>query len=129
MSTDQNARLVSLPANADLSTSQYLLAALTNSSGVARVSVCGDGAQGIGVIYEATGAVAGDVVAVGVNPGSIYKVKAGATMATAGINVASDASGKLVAAATGDYILGRLLTAAAADGDIVEFLFQPLGKT
>jgi len=123
MAKDESVKLVTLPADADLSAKQYLVGKLANSSGVARVAVCGDGENGIGSIYEGA-ATAGDPSAIAVS--GIVKLTAGATMATAGIAVACGANGKINAVGTGDYVLGYLLN-SAVDGDVVDVLWAPQG--
>ena len=56
-------------------------------------------------------------------PGSITKVQCAGTF-NAGDEISTDASGKCIAAASGDFVLGRAL-AAGANGSVVSILFQP----
>ncbi len=58
--------------------------------------------------------------------GGIAKVEAGAALATIGTEVASDASGKVIAAVTTAKVVGRTVSVSTADGDIIEVQF--LGK-
>jgi hypothetical protein len=46
---------------------------------------------------------------------------------TAGIRVTTDATGKVEAAASGDFVLGVLLTDPAASGDWCDVLLLPSG--
>ena len=58
----------------------------------------------------------------------VARVKAGVAIAV-GQEVASDASGKAKASATGNRVLGRALEASSADGDIIKILFRPSTTT
>lgn len=86
------------------------------------VVACGDGEAAIGVSLL-TG-VSGDAVGV-VTEGRV-KVVAGGTV-TAGGNVASDANGEVVNAATNDIILGTALE-AGVDGQVVTIQFYQGGN-
>lgn len=123
MSKDQVAKLVTLPANADLSAKQYYLCKLADASGVAQVAVSGDGNDAIGSIYEG-GSAQGEATVVAI--GGIIKCIAGATLSTSGVRVASDSAGKLSAVGTADKSLGFLLNSAVS-GDIVDVLWNPIG--
>ena len=96
-----------LIAAADLSTSQYLFAAMDAAG---KAAVCGDGAQAFGVIEA--GSIAGGASTITVS-GKVM-VKCGGTV-TIGDDVASDAAGKAVNAASGDIILGRAYEAGVTD--------------
>tara|TARA_R110002124_G_scaffold133987_2_gene296605 strand:+ start:518 stop:886 length:369 start_codon:yes stop_codon:yes gene_type:complete len=96
-----------LIAAADLSTSQHLFAAM---DGAGKAAVCGDGAQAFGVIEVGGTAAAASTVTVS---GKVM-VKCGGTV-TIGDDVASDAAGKAVNAASGDIILGRAYEAGVTD--------------
>ena len=104
-SYEEALRCVSVPANADLSTKQYFFVKLTNSSGVGRAAVTGDGESAIGVLQNKPDA-AGETATVAFT--GVSKVSAGGTI-TAGQPVASDASGEAVVAATGDIVLGTAM--------------------
>ena len=69
----------------------------------------------------------GSAIGVVTNPGCQVEVEASAAIAT-GAAVSSAAGGKARVAGTGHAIMGRALTAAAADGDIIEILFSPAGR-
>lgn len=86
------------------------------------VVTCGDGEAAIGVALL-TG-VAGDAIGV-VTEGRV-KVVAGGTIA-AGANVASSATGEVVAAATNDIILGTALE-AAVDNQVITIQFYQGGN-
>lgn len=122
MAKEEAVVLVSLPANADLSASKYLFGVLADSSGNARVAVAGLGADAVGVIYEGA-SVAGQASAIAIS--GIAKVTLGATLATSGVRVQSDASGRAIAVASG-AVLGFLLTAGVV-GDIADVLLAPKG--
>lgn len=112
MATEQNTTLLSFAASGDLSASQFLLVKGHTTAG--QVAVAGDGENAIGVLYEPA-AAAGRAVTVA--SGGIVRAYAGGTVAI-GARVASDAAGKVVTAATGDYVLGVALTAGAANAMI-----------
>lgn len=98
---------------ADLRTKLFYLAKIDSDG---KIAVCGDGEAAIGSIYE--GANTGDPSTVVTH--GIAKVICGASI-TAGARVASDASGKLVAAAVNDFEVGTALTAGDAN-DIIPVL-------
>lgn len=56
-------------------------------------------------------------------PGQVVPALSDGVLA-AGVRAASDASGEIVAAATGDYVLGKFLETGAAD-TLSAFLFSP----
>jgi len=53
------------------------------------------------------------------------KMVAGGALATVGVPITINSSGRAAAVASGGVTIGRLLEAAAADGDIVSVLLQP----
>lgn len=120
MSYSENYQSISINANTDLSTKQYYLMTVTNSSGEGRAAVCGDGALAVGVLYN-TPAAAGRPATIAIS--GVVKVKTGGVI-TAGGFVASSASGTGVAAASGDVIFGIALETAAS-GDIIPVLILP----
>jgi hypothetical protein len=79
-----------------------------------QVDHTGAGAQADGVSQDDGGTAAGRAVGL-MLLGGITKVEAGAAV-TRGAEVASDASGRAVAAVTGDRILGRAWEAASGAG-------------
>jgi hypothetical protein len=101
-------------AGADLTGSQYLFVK-TDGAGV---QVCGDGEAAVGVLWNSPA----DTRAASVVRGGDPQVYAGTALA-AGIDIASDAAGKAVVAATGDVVLGRTRAAAAAGDDLVMIHF------
>jgi len=115
MATQQASIEVSLPANADLSASQFLFVLLNTSGRVAVVASAGGDADGV-LTNKPT--VAGEAASVQI--GGIAKVVAGGTI-TAGDKVQSDAAGKALTAASADHVLGRA-TISAVSGDLVEVL-------
>lgn len=73
----------------------------------------------IGVLYGGLPTTAaGEAVAVAVS-GKV-KVRAGAALATTGIQVTSDATGRVQAAIAGDRPAGILMSTAAGAGEMVE---------
>ena len=118
MSKENSLTSISFEASTNLSTKQYFFMK-TSATGVA---LAGNGEKAVGILQnkpdllgkEATVAIAG-----------VTKMEAGGTIAIDG-DVASDAAGKAVAAATGDQILGIAL-ASAVDGDIFSLLIQSRG--
>ena len=65
-------------------------------------------------------------LAVAANVGGRFEVEASEAI-TKGANIAADAAGKAKIATTGEVILGVADTAVAADGEYVEFVFNPQG--
>ena len=106
-------------AGADLTGSQYLF---VKTSG-ANVVVCGDGEEAVGVLWNDP---ASGRAATVIRDGDPH-VYAGAAIA-AGANVASDAAGKAVTAASGDVVLGKARAAAAAADDLVQIEFYRGGN-
>ena len=94
-------------------------------AGVLQVAVANDGpAAELGTLEERSFA-AGDVVAVRAkNVSGTRKMVADAAV-VAGAAVFSRAAGKVGATSTGAFRVGIALTAAAADGDVIEVLTQP----
>lgn len=122
MAYEEGLQTVSLLANADLSASQFCLVSV-NSSG--RLAVTGDGASADGVLQNKpnAAAVVGSMAISG-----IAMVKAGAAT-TAGSDLASDASGRVVDVTTGDIVVGICLEAAGAANDIIPVLLRLGGRT
>ena len=85
-------------------------------------AVCGDGAKALGVSLFNTDT--GNEISVVTLGTAIVIAGAGITV---GDDVASDAAGKAVTAATGDVVLGRALETAAAGEDEIEVLLTPSG--
>lgn len=117
MAYEESAVIVTLPANGDLSANQFKFVKL-NSSG--RLVACGAGEPAVGVLQDDPRA-AGRAAMVAI--GGIVKAKAEGTVA-AGADVASDADGGIIAATTGQIVLGTAVTGGAS-GEIISILFNP----
>lgn len=121
MAYDNPKGKISLPANADLSASQYCFATV-NSSGKAIINATLGGAV-LGVLQNNPDAV--DKVAE-IACEELCKVKAAAAIVPGNL-VASDATGKAVVATSGQYALGIALSTAAS-GEFVTIMILNLGK-
>jgi len=106
-------------AGADLTGSQYLFVKVNGAT----VVVAGDGEEAVGVLWNNPA----DTRAASVVRGGDPTVYAGAAIA-AGIDVASDAAGKAVEAATGDFVLGKTRAAVASADDLVQIEFYRGGN-
>ena len=94
-----------LKAGADLSTAQFFAVKI---SGDLLVALAGDGEKSIGILQnDPTSGQAATIVAQG-----ICKAKLGASV-TAGQSLASDASGKLIPAASGKTVVAQALEAGS----------------
>lgn len=103
------------PAAADLSAKLNFLASIDSAG---KIALAGDGGPVAGVIIE--GATLGNAATIAF--GAVLKAVC-ATAITPGAVLASDADGKLVAAAVGDWICGIAVnTAASSAGDLVPFI-------
>jgi hypothetical protein len=105
---------------------RFVAAGATDTSVTSTIAA---GALALGVIQEdvdatkvATGKVAADIRILGIS-----KVVAGAAV-TLWSEVATDASGRAINAATGHRVVGRALQSAAALGDIIDVLLVPCGR-
>ena len=105
-------------AAADLSAAQFKCVVFSATG----VAVAGAGVNADGILQGSP--VAGDPANV-MHQGT-SKAVAGAAI-TAGAEVASDAAGKVVTAVSTDFILGKALEAAAADGEIITVLISKAG--
>lgn len=103
------------------------------TQGASGIAQSADGADAIGVsleMYDDSEHTAGNAtrsIPVAVNQGMRIEVEAGAAIAI-GADVSSDAAGKAITSATGDAILGKALSAASADGEVIEVLFSKAGR-
>lgn len=112
--------VLSFKAGASQASNQFKLMKLDSAGDVV---LCGDGEQAIGVLLNAPASGAAAEVA-SLSRGRV-KAKSAGALATIGTRLASDASGLLVAAAQGDYVLGIQLTVTTGL-ELVEMLcFQP----
>ena len=122
MAYDEGIQTYSMPANADLSASQYCMVSI-NSSG--NIAVTGDGARADGVLYNKPAAAArsGEVALSG-----LVKMKFGASI-NPGSEFASDASGRAVAVATSDEPCGVVVSDGGAANAIGTVIFNPMMQT
>lgn len=119
MARDEALTSITLEAGQDLSAKQYFFVSMSSDG---QIDPTGDGAAAIGVLQNDPSA-AGRAAEVGIAGRTM--VKAGGTIA-AGAQVASDAAGEAVTAASGDVVLGTALQ-SAVDGDTFAMVFQPRG--
>lgn len=119
MAVNNNNKVLTYTAGANLASSQFLLVKAHTTAG--QVVLCGDGENAIGVLYEPN--ASGRPVSVGSD--GVVKAYAGGVVAV-GARVASDANGKVVTAASGDYVLGVAKTAGAANA-LIEFTWDKNG--
>lgn len=122
MERENLGKTITLTANADLSSSQYCFMKV-NSSG--KILVPAAGGDAVGVLQDKPAAAdrAGCVM---VGTG-VTRVLAGGSASVGGL-VASDSSGRAVAAVSGDFILGTFLEAPTGSGQVVSILFQKRGR-
>ena len=104
---------MSLPASADLSASQHHFVEVDSNGEVTISNSAGESV--FGVLQNDPGAqgVAANIMKTGVS-----KVVAGAAVA-AGALVQTNASGRAITAASGDFVVGRAIDAVGADGEVV----------
>lgn len=119
MATEIALRTISKEAAADLSATPYRFVTI-NASG--QVAIAGAGAKADGVLQNDP-AAQGRAAAVAI--GGQTKIVLGGTVA-AGAQVASDATGRAVTAATGNHILGTC-TEGGTVGVMGSILFEPNG--
>ena len=120
MATEQNGfKLGSEVAAADLSGSQFRAVRVT-STGI-NLPAAGGAIDG----FLQNKPESGKVCSVAVD--GVSKCVASAALAK-GAEVSVDATGKVQAAASGHYIVGKLLEASSADGDIVSVLITRPGR-
>ena len=108
---------LSLPASADLSTKQYFPVYIDTNG---QVVVALDGARAVGILQTKPSAQ-GDICTVAPFNGSKLKGIAGANVAKGAALTAEVTTGRLITAATGDYIYGYAIE-SAVDGDIFQFV-------
>ena len=107
-------------AAADLSTKQFYAVKMTSTG----INLAGDGERVDGVLQNKPTALgqAAEVETLGLTKAI------GADAIAQGASVASDANGKFVTAASGDYIAGTAWTACGADGELFTVLLRPEGR-
>lgn len=115
MATEKVLETYAAVAAADLSAKVNYFAAV----GASGMDVCGDGAVGIGSIWEGapSGYPATAVIA------GIAKVIAAETIAV-GARVASDSTGKAVVAAVGDFEFGTCVEGGDAN-EVISYIIAP----
>lgn len=101
-----------LVAGADLSAKQFQPVKL-NSSGL--VVLGGDGDLCLGILQNAP--ISGEACEIDMD--GISKAVAGAALATPGTKLASNGTGKLIAAASAKHVVAVSLSTAGADGEIL----------
>jgi hypothetical protein len=116
MALESNLTCVTLEAGGDLSAGQFRFVELAADAQVDLVAAAGGDAVGVLQNDPSAAGRAATVAVLGVS-----KVVAGAAVA-AGARVQSDDEGRALAAASGDVVLGRALTAASAAGEVIEVL-------
>jgi hypothetical protein len=112
---------VGLVADADLSTKQHCIVKVSAAN---KVDVCGAGEMGIGILLNKPDADGKAASIAGV--GDCAKVLVGTGDLAAGDAFTAEAGGSAVVAATGDFILGIALE-AAADGELCSVYICPQG--
>ena len=124
MAYSESTTMISLPASADLSASQYCFVSI-NTSGQVELSGAAGNAAGILQNKPEAAGRAAEVLIAGVSK----LVCAGAGSGTrAGYNLASAASGQGAEATTGDFRLGLIIETATNANEIATVLFSPNGK-
>jgi len=119
MAYEENLRPVSIPANADLSASQYCFVVI-NATG--KVAVVGAGLAADGILQDKP-AAADRPAAVGATPGQISKCRAGASF-TAGDDLTPDSTGRAVTATSGDVKGAKALEDASGADVVVSVLLK-----
>jgi len=115
--------LPGIAAGADLSsTGQHRFVDLDGSG---EAVLAGAGAAVAGVLENAP--AQGEAAAI-MGPGSVSKVEAGAAV-SAGADVTSDASGRAVTSASGNYIAGKAINAAGGAGELISVWICQPGRT
>ena len=120
MAVNNNQTCVTLEAGDNYAAKQFFFVSMSADG---RIDPTGDGAAAIGVLLNDP-AAAGRAAEVCI--GGVTRVECGTAGVTAGDEVASDAAGNAVTAATGDIILGTALE-TGADGEVISIIFQPRG--
>ncbi|TXH50754.1 MAG: DUF2190 family protein [Desulfurellales bacterium] len=118
---EQSLVCITVEAGQDLSAKQYFFMSVASDG---QIDPTGDGALADGVLQNTPDA-AGKAATLAIS--GVSRVKAGAGV-TKGDLVASDASGKVVTAATNDQILGKALATASGDGSIIPVLLKLSGE-
>lgn len=117
MASMNRKRSFTFEAGADLSSDQFKFVALSSGQVVLNTTAGGSCA---GVLITPADAQ-GKAVEVASGPGQIVKVLAGDAVSQ-DAKVQSDATGRAIAAASGDHVQGTALTAASGAGELIEVL-------
>ena len=122
MSYEEKLGMISLPAASDQSANIYRFVIMT-ANGFTLNTVAGGACVGVLQTNDANAVGRrGNIGVVGVS-----KVAAGAAVAV-GANIQSDATGRAIAAAAGDFSQGIALEAATAAGQVIAVLVRPQGQ-
>jgi hypothetical protein len=112
---------ITMEAGQDLSAKQYYIVKLASDGQIDPAGAANTQSEGV---LQNDPAAAGREASVCVS--GVTKCVA-AEAISVGDSIATDTAGKAVVAVTGEFILGKAITAAGADGDIFTMLFQPHG--
>lgn len=108
----------SFNAGADLSAAQFKIVKIDTAANKQVVLQASLGARGDGVLLnKPTANQAADVGLYGT-----MKALAGAAVATAGIELAVDATSRLIGAVSTNQVFGISISSAAAAGELIEFI-------
>ena len=106
----------SLEASADLSASQHHFVEVDSNG---QVTISNSAGESVAGVLQNDPELQGEAATI-INSG-ISKVVAGAAVA-AGALVQTNASGRAITAASADFVAGRALQAATADGEVISVL-------
>ena len=110
---EENLKTISGEAGSDLSAKQYHFVTMAADG---QYDATGDGAKADGILQNDP-SVAGQAATIGID--GVSKLVVGGAV-TAGDDVSSNAAGRGVSATTtGDIILGRALTGASSNGQLI----------
>lgn len=108
-----NSPTIAAPAGAVIQNGAGKAVKFDATGNIVLCSTAGEAALGILILQHADEVKAGDIVTVQIK--DIGKVVAGGAIAP-GALVTTDANGKFVTAATGNYVIGQAMGAGVADG-------------
>lgn len=122
MSTSGNVQALAFDAAVALNHAQYHIMGISNGAQSVNITTAATASKMLGILQNAPSA-AGHHATVGWSGKS--KVVAGAAVNSVGVFLTSNASGRAIAAASGDMTFGRSLETAGADGDVMSALIFP----
>lgn len=125
MARNSNLTYASYEANGNLSTYQFRFVKINSLN---RVGICGDGEEADGVLHNKPSAAGYAATVAMRESGGRTKIVAGGAFSI-GDQIASDASGRAVVAATGDAILGIAEEAATTANDVITLRLQTTANT